>query len=290
MEKPSLVFFGAPETQTEEQPEYNAVHAFGAGGEQRKGQRLTIANRSVTKLGFVLRRLNALAGTVTFTIRRPSDDSLIVSKLWGNAADLPEADTLIEVSLDEPVLVNEEVRILAEATGSWTDGYAAMSHQNTDVKANEYNCRYHTDTWYEDTAWDCAYRYTYYEGESKEGEIDWSKTKLGLLHVRHPALLSGEHRYFLFAELFDRTASIIQRTSYPPSPAMAATPPKNITPSIPAFRAASTNRQTSTIATTVEQALTMVSHTFSVIPSIIPSPESMMSKSLKRVIDSHAHR
>jgi len=145
----------------EEQLVTSHQEAFGDASYTKIGQRLTIADRTVTKLAFLLAKGDATAGTVTFTIRRISPDEIIVSKLWGNAVDLPVDFTWLEVTLDVPTLINEEVRILAESSGFPGTDYAFMRYTRTDEKADEYYSRWLTDTWHNEAAWDMAYKYTY---------------------------------------------------------------------------------------------------------------------------------
>ena len=78
-----------PEEYTEEQTEHDSYFGTYGGNIHTRGQKLTIANRKVTKLGFWLFKGGDPTGNVTFQIRKVSDDSLIASQVWGDAADLP---------------------------------------------------------------------------------------------------------------------------------------------------------------------------------------------------------
>jgi len=151
---------------TESQTSYNSNSSLeGSPSYTRIGQRLTISDRTLTKLGFYLFKVLTPTGTLTFTIRKVSDDSLVASKLWGNSVDLPAVAALQEVTFDIPVYVNEAVRILAESSGGAGDGsnYAAISYQNTDVKGSEYYTRY-SGSYGDLTTIDIAYVYTYDDG------------------------------------------------------------------------------------------------------------------------------
>ena len=102
---------------TEEQLLENNQYSFIVAGTPSKGgQRLTISDRIVSKLRFKLKRTGSPGGTVTYTIRKPdgSPGTLIASKLQGNSNDISTAATWYEVTLETPVYVNEEVRILVE--------------------------------------------------------------------------------------------------------------------------------------------------------------------------------
>lgn len=152
---------------TEEQTSHNAYTGLQQFYRKRAGQRLTIPNREVTKLSFPLYKTGSPTGNVTFTIRKVSDDSIIASKVWGNASALSGDITWYEATLDSPVTVNEEVRILVEFASGDSDSsnYVCYRYQNTDVKASEQLTRYVSS--YNDVAdsgYDGAYIYTYTGG------------------------------------------------------------------------------------------------------------------------------
>ena len=194
VEKATLVLYGAPELEYEEQTQYNSWYQLYGASQGRAGQRLTITNRRVHKLAFYTQKAGSPTGDVTMEIRRVSDDSLIASKVWGDASAVSSTIGWIESTLDEPPIVNEEVRLVLKFEGGDSGNYIRTCYQNTDVKADEYYWRWLTDHYEEYTSHDCTYKYAYSDPAHQEGEIDWSKSQKGLLHVRHPALLSGEHR------------------------------------------------------------------------------------------------
>jgi len=153
--------------ETEEQAQHNAQYTLytGVGGGDRAGQRLTIPNRPITKLGFWLLKNGSPTGNVTFTIRKVSDDSPICSKLWGDAVNLPTLATYEEVTFDAPQTINEEARILVEFSGGDASNSVYVRIQQSDVKANEYATARASTTgiWIPSTGYDCAYKYTYRE-------------------------------------------------------------------------------------------------------------------------------
>lgn len=151
-----------PEEYTEEQTQHNFSWGLYSTAETRAGQKLTISNRQVTKLGFWLLKVNSPTGDVTLTMRKVSDDSLIYSKVWGDAADLTTDPVYEEVEFDTPETINEEVRILAEFSGGDANNQVKVRMQATDVKADEQFCVYETPDWTDYAAYDSAYRYTYY--------------------------------------------------------------------------------------------------------------------------------
>lgn len=145
----------------EQQTSYNSYLFIRQPERSKAGQRLTIPNRKVTKLGFWLKKSLNPTGNITFAIRRVSDDSVIVSKVLGDASILTTSPVYYEVTFDSPVTINEEVRILCEWPYSQTDNYPQIAYQNSNVKADEYTS-YSTDGgWTNQTGWDTAYKYTY---------------------------------------------------------------------------------------------------------------------------------
>lgn len=147
----------------EEQTQYNQVlHVYDAAF-TRGGQRLTIPDRTVTKLGFWLSRTATATGEITYTIRRVSDDGIICSKVALNASDLTVTPTYHEVEWDTPVTIDEEVRLCVEPDGVSGAGYVDLSVQDGGgVKPDELSC-YYIASWTDDAIYDAAYRYTYEE-------------------------------------------------------------------------------------------------------------------------------
>jgi len=129
----------------------------------RGGQRKTVSNQVITGVAFLLYKVGSPSGNVTFTIRKVSDDSVINSKVWGDASALPTSQTWEKAMFDSPVNINEEVRIQCEFSGGDFNNYVGLRNQNTDVKAGEYES--HWSTWQggyiNDTTYDCAYQYLY---------------------------------------------------------------------------------------------------------------------------------
>ena len=145
----------------EEQLLYDAYQFLRAGQNIRHGQHLTIPNRKVSKLVFVIARYGNPPGDVTFTIRKVSDDSIIASKVWGAASTLSTDPEWKEVTFDTPVIVNEEVRILVEYNAGDPSNMLKHYFWNADVKAGEYVEVYYNTTWVDYPARDTAYQYTY---------------------------------------------------------------------------------------------------------------------------------
>lgn len=130
----------------------------------RLGQRLTISNRIVSKLSFPLCKSGSPTGNLYFRIRKVSDDSIILSKLWGACNSLNPWITWEEVEFTTPALINEEVRTLIERVGA--SGDPVLYYMNSiDVKADEYFAIHQVGCTYGDCSpwWDYegTYIYTY---------------------------------------------------------------------------------------------------------------------------------
>lgn len=145
----------------EEQTQHDYDAWLYSGYVTREGQKLTIHNREVTKLGFWLTKEGNPTGNVTFVIRKVSDSSIINSKIWGDAADLPTEVTYEEVEFDTPVTINEEVRILCEFSGGDVPNYVIQRYQHSDVKANEVRTYWFASAWNDRDIYDGTYRYTF---------------------------------------------------------------------------------------------------------------------------------
>lgn len=146
---------------TEEQTEYDGFYALYSGFRKRYAQRLTIPDRTVTKLAFLLRKGGAPTGDITFEIRKVSDDSLICSKVWGDIADLSTEEDWKEAAFDTPETINEEVRICVLYEGGDDTNYLQCAVQTSDVKADEYFCFMATTSWYDAESHDFTYIYSY---------------------------------------------------------------------------------------------------------------------------------
>lgn len=151
-----------PEEYTEEQVTGTAIFEMFIGWNVRLGQKLTISNRKVTKLGFWLKRSGSPTGNVTFTIRRVTDDYVILSKVWGDAGDLPGSVSYEELEFATPETINEQVRISAEYSGGNSSNTVDVQHSSINVKGNEMLSWCRDTTWSDRSDRDMRYRYKYY--------------------------------------------------------------------------------------------------------------------------------
>lgn len=145
----------------EEQTAYTSGLALNYHNDGRAGQRCTISLRKVTKLAFLIKRRGSPLGNLTMCIRAVSDDSILISKVWGLAISVPTSVGFVEVTFDSPIIINEEVRLSCECDlGPYGDDIMYY-FQNTDVKPLEKHTRYMAAAWADQATEDCAYRYTY---------------------------------------------------------------------------------------------------------------------------------
>lgn len=150
---------------TEEQTTTNTNLEIG-DTDSRAGQRLTISDRVITKLSFKLFKEGSPTGNVSFVIRKQSDDSIIVSKVLGDASTLQSGASpgvWEEVTFDTQHRINEEVYLLCEHSGGDNDNNVRIRISTSDEKASEYALRYiDLDGDYtEHSTWDAGYIYTY---------------------------------------------------------------------------------------------------------------------------------
>ncbi|GAH90759.1 unnamed protein product, partial [marine sediment metagenome] len=137
---------------TESQGVSNVDGGLWAGSVTRRGQRLTISNRVVTKLNFYVARYGSV-GDVTYRIRKVSDDSVIAS---GTVSGLTTSFVWKEATLSPQVTINEAVRILVEYNAGNSSNYVRVRYQDTDVKAGEVYTLYYDGANHDLSQWDCA--------------------------------------------------------------------------------------------------------------------------------------
>ncbi|MBA7522893.1 hypothetical protein ES705_15013 [subsurface metagenome] len=145
----------------EEQTAYSNNYAINYHNDGRAGQRCTISLRELTRLAFWIRKRGSPTGNVTMCIRAVSDDSVLLSKVWGLASNLPETSEFVEVIFDTPTIINEEVRLSCECDVQPYGDDVFYSYQATDVKPLEVHSRFIGVAWADQAGEDCTYRYTY---------------------------------------------------------------------------------------------------------------------------------
>jgi len=181
--------------KTEEQTSSNTAYPLYSGYKTRVGQRLTISNRRVYTLAFNLYDVGSPSGDVTFTIRQ-LDDTILASKVWGDAGDIGLPGGEKEVTLDTPVLVNEEVRLCCEYSGAGNVFNAVyVRFQNTDVKASE-GLSYYDGSWTDEDGngndYDVRYKYTYNDISCIFDEVGANSKKIAITKSDGITELYGE--------------------------------------------------------------------------------------------------
>lgn len=128
------------------------------------GQRLTITNRTVSKLSMPFAD-NGGGGNLILGIRKVSGDSLIMEKVWGTVSSLVDYPTYewAEVTFDTPTFINEEVRIYGRTSSAVTG--CIVYYLDADTKASESQTQYQS-SWTENTGYEAPYIYTFGEGGS----------------------------------------------------------------------------------------------------------------------------
>lgn len=174
----------------EEQTQYNKTVSLYSTIPNRAGQELTIPYREVTKLGFWLSKLGSPTGDITFTIRKESDDGVLLTKVWENATALTTTPTYKEVTFNTPQTINELVRILVEWGGGDAENRVYMSEQDTDVKADEFMVFFYNSSWNDSLSTDAAYRYTYEATAAKPPTFRLDPKPRGRMRF-HPNLKLG---------------------------------------------------------------------------------------------------
>lgn len=143
----------------EEQASFSSSDPLGTTW-TRLGQRLIIPNRKVTGLSFNLYKIGIVSGDIMFAIR-DMDDNIVVSEIWGDAGDVPESYTWLEVTFDKPVIINGEVRLSCEWDGGTSNDCLQYSYFSGDRKPEECYTNYHYQ-WHDiGEAEEGNYKYTY---------------------------------------------------------------------------------------------------------------------------------
>ncbi len=134
----------------------------------RLGQRLAIPNRTVTAIGYKVWRVGNPTGDIVFSIREAETDENIISVVWGDASELPTLGQggARNVTLENPVTVNGDVRICVEYYGGNETDYCKAGYFAGDKKTGEWYtnyCQYATSGQWHDIgeAEEGSYYYAY---------------------------------------------------------------------------------------------------------------------------------
>jgi len=152
-----------PEEYTEDQTFYDMEFSLSDYHYLAVGQKLTIPNREVTKLGFWLRKDNSPTMDVYARIRKLSDHSIYREAVIINATALDGAITYYEATFSETIILDEVCYITCEVDEHQSPNTVQLSATTSDVKEDENLHRNYDAAWSDIPTWDCAYRYKYYE-------------------------------------------------------------------------------------------------------------------------------
>lgn len=167
---------------SEEQTTTNVSYNLYSGSKTRLGQKLTIPNRTITKLSFKFAKNGSPTGDVTFTIRQ-TDDTILASKVWGDAGSVATGSAVwYEATLDTPTNVDEEVRISCEYSGGDSSNFLYVARSSTDVKASE-ELSYYDGSWTDDATNDCGYKYAYKAVACVFDEVGANSKKIAIVPV-----------------------------------------------------------------------------------------------------------
>jgi len=142
-----------------EQRQANGTWQLLSGFTTRAGQRLFIRGQTVQKLSFPLKKKGTPTGDVTFTVRK-IDDTVILSKVACDAAELTTELIWYEAIFDTAEFIDEEVRVLVEYGGGNILNFVSVGYYSGGIIADEKLSLY-TAGWADIAGDDITYSYTY---------------------------------------------------------------------------------------------------------------------------------
>jgi hypothetical protein len=152
-----------PELLVEEQVLHNTNVGLDGTDIKWVGQRfLAPPNHKIAFLAFRIWKNFDPTGDVTFIIQEYPTGIPLLSKVWGDASDLPPypSKEWQEVEFDAPLLIDVLVEMIVKFSGGDGGNQVGMAYQNTDIKPNE---ELYKDIIGSDPTSDASYRYKYYE-------------------------------------------------------------------------------------------------------------------------------
>jgi len=127
----------------------------------RLGQKKTITNKAVKKLTFNLKKGGSPTGDVNYTIRKSSDNSIILEETLCNASELTISWIEYELTFPTMIMLNEEVLISVEFSGTPADNCVFAKCNYGDVKPDEMLSHVYGGERTDDPAWDMYYKLEY---------------------------------------------------------------------------------------------------------------------------------
>lgn len=151
-----------------DQPEWSGTGQMYNGNWIRHAQKITLTDKTLTKVKFLMKKEGAPTGTVYARVRKVSDDSIIET----STTELDAADITTELAWYEFALtcsVNEAVRVSVEYSGGDESNGLLVCYQSTDVCDGSYS--YYKTDWIEQATWDLTFK-LYVKGISAANTID----------------------------------------------------------------------------------------------------------------------
>ena len=123
---------------------------------------------TITGLGFVIRAIGtAPSGNLSFVVRSVSGDTILGSKVWGNANTVTSSYTLLEVTFDTPIVISSstDIYLSVEEQNAPVSGYPGLQ-VGTDDGSNT-GADYTWDgSWNNHSGWYIGFKLTTQSGEN----------------------------------------------------------------------------------------------------------------------------
>ena len=154
-----LGVFGVEAPCWQEQTKQSTYDGIYNGHYTRWAQKVTINDKIVDGLAFYLAKSGSPTGSVYFRIRRVSDDSILAEVNVGDAADLPSNLSWIEGYFDEPIYLDEEVRLCVEFYGGDSSNYIKVGVNLPGSEVPGEMASYYDTAWHDYGTYDLTYKY-----------------------------------------------------------------------------------------------------------------------------------
>ena len=123
----------------------------------RGGQKLNLPSCRVDKLTFKLKKTGSPTGDITFTIRKQSDDSILLSGVLGDASTLTTDFADYTVTFSSPADISGNIYVLVEYAGGDSSNTVDAGYTATYEKSGENMVEY-ASGYFNKTSWDWYYR------------------------------------------------------------------------------------------------------------------------------------
>ncbi len=145
----------------EKQTSWDDSRRLYSGGIIGFGQWLTIANRKVSKLHFLLYKGGTVTGDVYFKIYRASDSTELWSGYLCDASELGVGVNWHGLAVDPALPLDEEVIIAVHFQGGHAGAFVGVYYDSTGPKADENSVESNDLVNWPERTWDTSYKYDY---------------------------------------------------------------------------------------------------------------------------------